>query len=65
MPKDIVMRINAEVDKLLTDPPMRAKMIDMGLDPGRAGTPEHLAEYLVAERARWGAVIKSANIKAD
>jgi len=64
-PKDIQMRINAEVDRFLIDPPMRNRMIEMGLDPGRAGSPEQLAAYLKADQVRWGAIIKAANIRAE
>jgi len=28
-------------------------------------TPEHFAAYVKAEISKWGAVVKSANIKAD
>ena len=28
-------------------------------------TPEHFAQYIKDEMDKWGAVVKSANIKAD
>jgi len=63
-PREIISRIHAETVRILRAPELRTRLIDMGIDPV-GDTPEAFAEYLRAESARFGPIIKAANIRAE
>jgi tripartite-type tricarboxylate transporter receptor subunit TctC len=63
-PRTIVDRINAESAKALRGQKLRPRLEAEGADPA-PGTPEQFRELIVAERARWGELIRSANVRAD
>ena len=63
-PKQIVQRMNAELNKALKTPAFTDKVVPAGSTvPG--GTPEEFAEHIRRESQKWGAVIKATGIKAD
>ena len=64
LPREIVGRASAALNQALADPATRARMTDRGDEPG-GGTPEQLAEITRADHARWGGVVRSANIRAE
>jgi tripartite-type tricarboxylate transporter receptor subunit TctC len=57
----IVERLNNEVRAAVASPDVKKRLQDLGID-ARAGTPEQLRERLVADIAKWRAVIEKANI---
>jgi tripartite-type tricarboxylate transporter receptor subunit TctC len=61
-PPAIVARLNAEVNKVLQMPAVREKIQQGGATPV-GGTSEAFAEFLRADYAKWGQVVKAANIK--
>ena len=63
-PPDIVKRLNAEYNKLISDPEMRKRMIANGYEPV-GGPPEKFGEHIRAEIAKWGPVVKRANVRVD
>lgn len=63
-PRDIVMRLNAEIGKAIKAPDTRERMAGMGLDP-LTSTPEQFADFIKSEIARWTKVIKAADIRVD
>jgi tripartite-type tricarboxylate transporter receptor subunit TctC len=63
-PKAIVDRLNAETNKALKNPEMMAKLESDGSE-GRGGSPQQFADFIKAENAKWGAVIKEAGIKLE
>lgn len=63
-PREIVERLNAESVKTMTAPDTRERLAAMGGEPA-SGTPGQTAEFLRAEYARWGKVIKDAGIRAE
>ena len=63
-PKDIVDRLNAEVVKILAQPEIRQRLLQLGFEP-TSGTPEQLAAYEKQEARQWGPLIKAAGLKAD
>jgi tripartite-type tricarboxylate transporter receptor subunit TctC len=60
-PPAIIERLNKEVRAAVAAPEVKKRLQDLGID-ARAGTPEQLRERLVADIAKWGAVIEKANI---
>ncbi len=63
-PKPVIDRLNAEVVKALNSPETRQKLRDDGSTP-LGGTPQQFADFLKAEHAKWGAVVREAAIKLD
>jgi tripartite-type tricarboxylate transporter receptor subunit TctC len=63
-PAAIVNRIHTEVAKGIAEPEVREKLAALGVEPdGRS--PAEFAKFLAADIAKWTAVAKAANIKAD
>jgi tripartite-type tricarboxylate transporter receptor subunit TctC len=60
-PPAIIERLNKEVRVAVAAPDVKKRLQDLGID-ARAGTPEQLRERLVADIAKWRAVIEKANI---
>jgi tripartite-type tricarboxylate transporter receptor subunit TctC len=63
-PRPIVDRLNAESARILRGDRLRPRLEAEGADPA-PGTPEAFRELIVAERARWGELIRSANVRPD
>lgn len=60
-PAAVVDRLNREVAAALAAPEVAKRLRDLGIEP-RAGTPEALRAQLVADIAKWKAVIERARI---
>ena len=63
-PHDIIMRLYRETMTALETADLRAKLAAQGIEV-RGATPEALQAELAEEMAKWGRVIKAANIKAE
>ena len=63
-PRDIVVRLNREIVDILKLPDVAEKLNQQGALPV-GDTPEQFASYIKDEITKWGAVVRSANIKAD
>jgi hypothetical protein len=63
-PKDIVNKLNAEIVDILKQKDVAEKLNQQGALPV-GDTPEQFGAYIKAEIDKWGAVVRSANIKAD
>lgn len=61
-PKAIVDKVNADVSEALRQPDVQAKLKNLSAEI-YGGSPEKAAKYMVEEVARWGGVIKAADIK--
>ena len=63
-PRDIVSRLNREIVDILKQKDVSERLISQGALPV-GDTPEQFSAYIKAENEKWGAVVRSANIKAD
>jgi len=63
-PKDVVAKLNAEINKVLAMEDVRAKLIANSIDI-QGGTPEQFATYIKAEVVKWGKVTEEAGIKPE
>ncbi|MDM0016212.1 Bug family tripartite tricarboxylate transporter substrate binding protein [Variovorax saccharolyticus] len=61
-PAPIVSRLNQELNAVLNDPEVRAKLQEQGAVPG-SGSPEQLGQFVKAEYARNQKIVQAANIK--
>lgn len=62
VPRDIVLRLNAEINKALKAPPVYDRLTSLGSNI-IGGTPEQFAEHVKREIAKWAGVIKAAGIE--
>jgi tripartite-type tricarboxylate transporter receptor subunit TctC len=63
-PQTIVQRLNIELVKILGMDDIRESFAKQATDPA-GGTPRQFDEFMRAESARWGKVIREANIKPE
>ena len=63
-PDNVVARLNAAINTALADPATRERMTSRGDEPG-GGTPAQLAATMATDYARWGEVVRNANIRAE
>jgi tripartite-type tricarboxylate transporter receptor subunit TctC len=63
-PREIVVRLNAEINKLLAQPDFRERLAALGAEPA-GGDPEKFAAHVRAEGAKWAKVIAEAGVKAE
>ena len=63
-PRPIVEQLNHEIVAILKQKDVEQELLAQGAIPV-ADSTEHFAGYIKAEMVKWGAVVKSAHIKAD
>ncbi len=62
VPPAIVAQLAAEVQRILAQPETKQKLLALGFEPSEPLPPQKVGEFVNAERQRWGALIKAANI---
>jgi tripartite-type tricarboxylate transporter receptor subunit TctC len=63
-PKEIVDRLNSELNKVLKTVDMKERMADVGAEPA-GGTPQQLGAYVVSETEKWAKVVKASGAQAN
>jgi tripartite-type tricarboxylate transporter receptor subunit TctC len=63
-PKNIVTRINSEVNKALAQPDVKEKLAQQGA-VASAWTPEQFGDFIHNEIAKWGKVVKASGAKVE
>jgi len=63
-PPEIVNKLQAEVARIIQMPDIRERFAGLGIDPV-GNTPEALSAIVKSEIAKWSAVAKAANVKAE
>jgi len=64
LPREIVVKLQTEVVRILTIPEIRNRLTLQGADPA-GSTPEEFATYIHAETAKWATVVKASGAKAE
>lgn len=63
-PAPVIAKLNAEVVAALAKPEVRARFVELGL-AAVTSTPEDLARAVVADREKWGEVVRKSGAKLD
>lgn len=64
VPKAIVTKLNAEINKALKSPELKAKHMELGYEIS-SGTPEQFDAFVKKQAAKWGDLIKRTGAKLD
>ena len=64
LPKDIVAKLNADINKALKDPELQKKLGDQGADVA-GSTPEQFGKLIRDDITRWGKIVKDSGAKVD
>lgn len=64
LPADIVKRLNEELQIVMRDPEIRAKLIAQGVDPV-TGTPQEFGNFVQGETAKWASLLKTIKIEVE
>jgi tripartite-type tricarboxylate transporter receptor subunit TctC len=63
-PRNVIMRLNGDMNRILQQPDVRERFVSNGMFPS-GGAPEALRDHLKSEITRWSKVIKEAGIKPE
>jgi tripartite-type tricarboxylate transporter receptor subunit TctC len=61
-PKEIVNRLNAEINSILATPEMRERLTKLAAQPG-SGSPEDFARFVQSELKRYGEIVRLSGAK--
>ena len=63
-PTEIIDKLNKEINAVLSDPNMKARLAGLGGEP-MPMSPGEFGKFIAAETEKWANVIKFAGIKAE
>jgi tripartite-type tricarboxylate transporter receptor subunit TctC len=63
-PDAAIKRLNASFNKVLADPAMRERLIQMGYEPV-GGAPELFSKHIAEETKKWGPIIKGSGLEMN
>jgi len=64
-PREIVVRLAAELQKIQATPEFREQLFRFGMEPFPPQTPAEFAAMIAAEQPRWAKAIKDSGAKVD
>jgi tripartite-type tricarboxylate transporter receptor subunit TctC len=64
LPKDMVAKLNADINKALKDPELKKQFDAQGADV-LGGTPEQFGKLIREDIARWGTIVRESGAKLD
>jgi len=64
VPRDIINKVSADINKALQDPGVRKRLVDVGTEIG-GGTPESFDTFIKSEIAKYTKLVKAANVQLD
>jgi tripartite-type tricarboxylate transporter receptor subunit TctC len=64
-PTDIIKKVDADVQKIVSDPKFQKKYLERFAVQPLPGALDAFAEYLRKDSAKWGEVIRTAHVKIE
>ena len=63
-PKEIIERLNSEINAILAEPEMKKRLVELGGEP-LIQSPEAFGEQIKAETEKWKRVVEFAGLKVE
>jgi len=63
-PKEIITKLNGEINAVLAEPEMKKRLVELGGDP-LIQTPEVFGDQIKAETEKWKKVVEFAGLKVE
>ncbi len=63
-PPEIIGKLNKEINAVLAEPMIKARLVDLGGEP-LISTPEEFGKMIVAETEKWEKVVKAAGVHIE
>jgi len=64
LPREIALKLQSEIARILKIPALREKFIQQGADP-IGNTPDEFGQYIKDETAKWAKIVKASGAQAD
>jgi len=64
-PADVILKVNADVQKIVSDPEFQKRYLEPFAVQPVPGSLDAFAKYLHKDSAKWGQIIKAANVKIE
>jgi len=64
-PRDVVLKLNQALIKVMTKPAMREKLVAQGVDIAKDPSPETFGKLLRSDMESWPAIIKKSGARVD
>ena len=64
VPRAIIDKVNADVIRALTTPDVITRLGEVGVQ-AITSTPEQFGQFMASEAARWGRLVKEANLRVE
>ncbi len=64
VPRSIIDKVNGDLVKALATPDVKTKLGELGVETV-SSTPEQFGQFMAAEAARWGKLVKEANLRVE
>ena len=64
VPRPIIDKVNADLVKALATSDVKSKLGELGVETV-SSTPEQFAQFMASEAARWGKLVKEANLRVE
>jgi len=64
-PDAILQKLHDAFNTAVTSPAVKDRFLQMGLDPVPSKSPQAVTDFMKAEVARWGAVVRRVGLKVD
>jgi len=61
-PRNLVLKLSADANRVLADPDIRSRMHSLGADPA-GNTPAEFARFIRSDQAKWANLIRRTGIK--
>jgi tripartite-type tricarboxylate transporter receptor subunit TctC len=63
-PREVIVKFNAEVQKALANPELKERLLAQGAIAS-GGPPEQMGAQIKSDVAKWGKVVRTANVKIE
>jgi tripartite-type tricarboxylate transporter receptor subunit TctC len=63
-PRNLVLKLSADANRVLADPDIRSRMLSLGADPA-GNTPDQFARFIRSDQAKWANLMRRTGIKPE